>query len=1171
MRQADTIYCTFMRMLITVALFFGCYGIAHPSYHCNDSVRTNLLSYRDSLIQEMVGFIQPSTRLSKAERKRIETRISTFPHKVIRRDTTSFFINTAYAMAYYEFYKHDYKKAKRWVDDFNKHGMPHGLLPSIFRYSSVGFNAVSALYGEGRLKSKKDKNSWLLPIKLSFSDSLKFDLRRTPAQFMDSYLDDVPMDCCVDTYRKLLTLFKDGGGRLEWLNGFTQSGFVQRCVDAGRQDVLDVVKELWGVELSDFTIGRSGYLEYRNNAIKVDSLAIAKVKYEILSFDPKRILHELDSIISTDKYPIIDSRVLRLLEVYYARYAFNDVVKTCEDYNQYLRSTQLNTLHDYWGLALSNLGRYEEALRHYDIAISNSANGEVRSTMRLNKACTLGEMGRSEEAISLFMAEKDSSTTPFDHFTWNDNLGYVYSFIDPTSALYYYNCAERFLDKSTLYQERKIRHFCRKARVLEDNKYLQRVSIEEALKFTRDNFCPDIAKGVAYTELGRFDMSVFDYEEADKYFTMAYEMLSRLVKEDRRVAYLNLNYAENLCHLDRYEEAVQVLIRQLNTNEELYGADSDEYFQVLRKLLLVAFEHPELDLSSEELHDKYAQLKVIKTLLTSSYENALVDISYGLYKQDWITVRQLLEDALNKPFTSLQRLELYQIYEKACRKYCTTHEYQQIIQNLIPLIKTDIINGLLLLTGNEKRSMQIPLSEIIDGAICKGAYDHALELSLFRKGLLFATRQAVEQKLAKGRKSKRSYQNLIQFRKELNSAIEYNDTIHIPLLSASANALERELSQIISSDKEFYHAIDKTIPMVTSALGQSDIAVDFIRYRIDNEYHFGAFVINSDGLVKFIALGEESEMKSYPDTIWQFLGDDVFSNVSTIYFSPDGFLNHIGIEYLPIAYATPISTKYNLHRVFHLSDIKPATDIGKDIVAIGISDHNSPIGKGETIDRGTWTDLPNVKYEIQLIATTLDRLSPRLLFNDEASEPTIKTLSGSDLSTLHISTHGFFRNFQQLEASAKDSSSYDYNISRRFLASGRTSVSGLVLRQGNLSWQSPEILEEYDDLLVSEEIETMNFPNLRLTVLSACDTGLGDTDSEGVWGLQRAFRIAGTKSLICSLSKVDDYWSAQFMDAFYEQAALGATIYDSFQKAQKWLQRELPDNPEIWSSFILIE
>lgn len=158
-----------------------------------------------------------------------------------------------------------------------------------------------------------------------------------------------------------------------------------------------------------------------------------------------------------------------------------------------------------------------------------------------------------------------------------------------------------------------------------------------------------------------------------------------------------------------------------------------------------------------------------------------------------------------------------------------------------------------------------------------------------------------------------------------------------------------------------------------------------------------------------------------------------------------------------------------------------------------------------------------------------------------------------------------------LNEAASDTANCDFNIARRFLSAGLNDLSGIVLRRGNLSWRAPVILEEEDDILTADEIETMSFPNLRLTVLSACETGLGSYDSEGVWGLQRAFRIAGTQSLICSLRKVDDYWTARFMDVFYEHAARGETIYDSFHAAQRWLYSEQPDNPEIWASFILIE
>lgn len=260
------------------------------------------------------------------------------------------------------------------------------------------------------------------------------------------------------------------------------------------------------------------------------------------------------------------------------------------------------------------------------------------------------------------------------------------------------------------------------------------------------------------------------------------------------------------------------------------------------------------------------------------------------------------------------------------------------------------------------------------------------------------------------------------------------------------------------------------------------------------------------------------------------------------------------------------------HRVFQLSEIdRVSCGIGNKIVVVGVSDHNSPINNGESVDRGKWTDLPNVEYEIELVSKNLDSNRMTILLNNQATEPNVSGISGGDVSTLHFSTHGFYRSHEILSQAALDSSNEDYHIARRFLAGGLTEVSGIVLRQGNISWRTPYILDEYDDLLIAEEIELLKFSKLNLTVLSTCESGLGEIDNDGIWGLQRAFRIAGTKNLICILTKIDDYWTAQFMDAFYEQASCGNNIYDSFQSAQQWLRRELPDNPEIWSSFILIE
>ena len=135
----------------------------------------------------------------------------------------------------------------------------------------------------------------------------------------------------------------------------------------------------------------------------------------------------------------------------------------------------------------------------------------------------------------------------------------------------------------------------------------------------------------------------------------------------------------------------------------------------------------------------------------------------------------------------------------------------------------------------------------------------------------------------------------------------------------------------------------------------------------------------------------------------------------------------------------------------------------------------------------------------------------------------------------------------------------------------RTSASGLVMRNGNLSWKAEAITEDEDNILTSEEVETLTFPKLNLTVLSACETGLGELSADGVWGLQRAFRIAGSTSLICSLRQVKDNGAADFMAEFYRQAATGQSVHDAFYNARKELLSHDPANKEVWSSFILIE
>ena len=101
---------------------------------------------------------------------------------------------------------------------------------------------------------------------------------------------------------------------------------------------------------------------------------------------------------------------------------------------------------------------------------------------------------------------------------------------------------------------------------------------------------------------------------------------------------------------------------------------------------------------------------------------------------------------------------------------------------------------------------------------------------------------------------------------------------------------------------------------------------------------------------------------------------------------------------------------------------------------------------------------------------------------------------------------------------------------------------------------------------------------MRLAVLSACKTGLGDLSGDGVFGLQRGFKKAGTQSIIMSLWKIDDLATQMIMNEFYKNYFSGIDRHESLRIAQRKL-REKKDNdgilifkdPYYWAGFIILD
>jgi CHAT domain-containing protein len=108
-------------------------------------------------------------------------------------------------------------------------------------------------------------------------------------------------------------------------------------------------------------------------------------------------------------------------------------------------------------------------------------------------------------------------------------------------------------------------------------------------------------------------------------------------------------------------------------------------------------------------------------------------------------------------------------------------------------------------------------------------------------------------------------------------------------------------------------------------------------------------------------------------------------------------------------------------------------------------------------------------------------------------------------------------------------------------------------------------------ILTAYEVMNLLLDNTEIVVVSACETGLGDVkNGEGVYGLQRAFQVAGSKAIIMSLWKVNDAATQELMSGFYKHFALTNNKQTAFKKAQLELKTKFKD-PYFWGAFVMVE
>ena len=203
-------------------------------------------------------------------------------------------------------------------------------------------------------------------------------------------------------------------------------------------------------------------------------------------------------------------------------------------------------------------------------------------------------------------------------------------------------------------------------------------------------------------------------------------------------------------------------------------------------------------------------------------------------------------------------------------------------------------------------------------------------------------------------------------------------------------------------------------------------------------------------------------------------------------------------------------------------------------------------------------NLRRLHYTLTEITQIADMLNTQnisnVIFTDTAAtENAFKQRSEQNDYIIHISTHGFFNENSDLRSSMFE--------------------SGLFFAGANKYWTNDTISLNFGDedgILRAAEIAELNLSKCAIVVLSACETGLGfNNSSEGVYGLQRAFKLAGADKVLMSLWKVDDYSTSLLMREFYKNLLSGDDADLALNKSRQSVREQFP-SPEDWGGFVLL-
>jgi CHAT domain-containing protein len=688
--------------------------------------------------------------------------------------------------------------------------------------------------------------------------------------------------------------------------------------------------------------------------------------------------------------------------------------------------------------------------------------------------------------------------------------------------------------------------------------------------------------GALYKDIGKFSESESMYLKAKNIFELSYG------KESNYYATLCNNLGLLYQSMRNYSESELLFLEAKNIFEKLFGNQHPAYASATHNLgLLYSLIHKD-----------------------------------SLAKEAFIVAANIRENALGKSHPE---------YSQACINLARTYEdlndliaAETLYVESINLKNNNITKNFSFLSEREKemyfKTEEHSFASLYSFAIRYKEQKPEIANFIFdnilrNKGLLLKSSTAIRTAILNGNDTSliKQYNCWVQQKREIASIYsqEISKRKKDPVaLEQEANAMEKVLVSKVQTFSDFEKMQGINWETVRSNLKPYEAAIEFINFAVagrkDSVLYAALIVKPNSKFPEMIPLFYEKDLEAilgkiadnnlrYVNSIYGTNtnpNENLYSLIwkpieayivgaKTIYLSPSGLLHKVSFAAMAKGKNVYLCDSYNLNTQSSTAKVAlPSTFLlNRDITAsvFGGINYNADNSEEEV-----WNYLEGTKHEAEIVKNLLSKkkVKTNMFVGNESTEEAMKL---SNTNVIHIATHGFFypdpKEQQLAEAKKVEAGEVFFRGGRGTRGFGVWSFvrnpnplmrSGLTFAGANRVWTDKYVSSESDGVLTAEEVVNIDMRNTELVVLSACETGLGDIKgSEGVYGLQRAFKMAGAKYIIMSLWQVPDKETVEFMETFYTKLLKKKDLRKAFVETQQTMRAKY--DPYYWAAFVLVE